>query len=442
MDTDRGHGASWSGAFAERMGEARTYARTTGRRAVRRAFSVARARLHGSSPVLRWPQASLQPAYDVAIVGGDLAGLWLAFELSEGAGLRVAVLERGVVGERWPSRARFPLSEVALSEVAGAPGTVEVVRRSIARLEDLATERGLPVGLSRADILTIARSEADLRALSRRVAALPAAADAHPRAELISPERAAEVVEHLDVRRVVGAVIEAGATVVDARLLPWVLGGLAGGNGVDIVERCALEQIEAGPGGWELTTSAGVATSGIVVDTTDGADATVGAGLEHGCFWQRRETLLTEPVQPFLRAGIRTATCAVSQTDQGEVEVSGRSGSALSQADRFPLADAAALAADATDVLPALARLRVVAHHRQMELVAPDGLPVAGPIGAEGLLRLGGFGGQQVAFVPAVAEGLARLLQHRRPMVSLEQFAPARWERAGSPAASATGVQA
>ena len=174
------------------------------------------------------------------------------------------------------------------------------------------------------------------------------------------------------MRRVVGAVIEAGATVVDARLLPWVLGGLAGGNGVDIVERCALEQIEAGPGGWELTTSAGVATSGIVVDTTDGADATVGAGLEHGCFWQRRETLLTEPVQPFLRAGIRTATCAVSQTDQGEVEVYGRSGSALSQADRFPLADAAALAADATDVLPALARLRA------RRSPPPDGTGCAG----------------------------------------------------------------
>jgi glycine/D-amino acid oxidase-like deaminating enzyme len=116
----------------------------------------------------------------------------------------------------------------------------------------------------------------------------------------------------------------------------------------------------------------------------------------------------------------------VSQTEEGEVQVRGEAGPALSQAEGFPLADAAALAADATDLLPALARLRMVAHRSRRDLMAPDGLPVAGTTVAPGLLRLGGFGGHEVALVPAVAEGLAHALRRRPLPVRLEAFAPAR----------------
>ena len=435
MDTERGHGTSWPSMFTDRFGEARTFARTTGRRTVRRAFSVARARLQGSEVAMRWPRASLKAAYDVVVVGGDLAGLWLAFELSERAGLRVAVLEADLVGERWPSRAR-----IVLADLASPPGTAGLVRRSTARLEELATERGLPLPVARTDVLTIARSEQELRTLAGRVRSLPPPPGDRSRAELISVEQASELLGHLDPRGVVGAVLEAGASVVDARHLPWILGGIAGGRGTDIVEHAAVERLEAVARGWELTTTAGVTVCGAVVDATLDAGPTLAAGLQHGCFWQRWETLLTEPVQPFLRADVRASGCEVSQTDQGEVQVYGRAGAARSQADRFPVADAASLAAQATDLLPALARLRLVAHRRHRELVAPDGLPMAGPIGSEGLLRLGGFGGQPLGLVPAVAEGMARVIQRRPAIVSLEPLAPARAAVAADPPATPSGV--
>src|SRR5215207_4444505 len=67
VDTERGHGTSWPSMFTDRFGEARTFARTTGRRTVRRAFSVARARLQGSEAAMRWPRASLKAAYDVVV---------------------------------------------------------------------------------------------------------------------------------------------------------------------------------------------------------------------------------------------------------------------------------------------------------------------------------------------------------------------------------------
>src|SRR4051794_32211943 len=64
VDTERGHGTGWPSMFTDRFGDAREFARTTGRRTVRRAFSVARARLQGSEVAMRWPRASLKAAYD------------------------------------------------------------------------------------------------------------------------------------------------------------------------------------------------------------------------------------------------------------------------------------------------------------------------------------------------------------------------------------------
>ena len=418
MDTD---GAT------DRAGRARPWTawvkcapgRTTGRRTVRRALSAARA----ASTARRWLCAGRGRRFARATTSRSSAATspasgWPS-SCPNGPTCGSPYLDRGLIGERWPSGARVPVSEVA-----APPSMAPLVRRSVAHLADSPPARPPAVGRASTSSRWAAPS-GDLRALAARVAACRRHAGSTLSGGM-RPQALEIIGHHLDPLCAAGAVLEAGARVADVKVLPWVLGGLAAGRGVDIVERCAVQRIETG--GRRVGACHPRAGRRLRPPSSIPPRA-------RSCSWWRRCRTAASGIagrrcspSRCSRSCVPLSTAAgeVSQTDEGEVQLSGRSGGALSQTDRFPLAGAATLAAGASDALPALARLRLVAHWQRTDLLAPDGLPVAGASGEDGLLRIGGFGGHHIALAPAVAEGVARQLLRQPARLSLEALAPNR----------------
>jgi glycine oxidase len=115
------------------------------------------------------------PAPDVAVVGGGIIGLTVAWRAGL-RGLSVTVLERGGVGEECATSAAAgmlaPVSEVEFGE--GGRGVLELGLRSAGMWPEFAAEleraTGAEVGLRHSGTLVVARDEDEARGLERQLA--------------------------------------------------------------------------------------------------------------------------------------------------------------------------------------------------------------------------------------------------------------------------------
>ncbi|MEA3217516.1 MAG: hypothetical protein QOJ19_3672 [Acidimicrobiia bacterium] len=436
VETERRKATRFASAAGGRFAdEALSLVRTTGRRAVLRTLHKAQAKATGREPSpLHWPRTELGPHYDVVIVGGTLPGLWLAWELARRGDLRVAVVERGLVGSSWPSRDGSVLSPLRQPALLSS-----MVTRSSQLYDETYTEHGFRHRLGRTDVVRLAIDAGEVRQLQGMLAEHPRGAST---LDLADPRAAAELVAHLDAEAALAAVIETGVTTVHADVLPWQLGGEAAARGTAMVERCAVNAVSWMNGAWVLESAHGTTAAGRVVDATLGAELLAAAGVPHGCLWRRWDTMYTEPVQPFLDAHLLVQGVEVSQTRQGEIALVSPPAPAPPGPTGPGMEAAAAASFAAIQALPALARLRVVAQVPHAELLASDGLPVVGDQGgtadAPGLYRLGGLGPDAVALAPALAGALADDLLHEHPPPWLAACAPERLVGAGRRGGAAT----
>jgi glycine oxidase len=117
---------------------------------------------------------AMSQSADVAVVGGGIAGLAVAWRAAE-AGMSVALLERDRTGEGASAVAAGMLAPVAEVEFGAAGRSVlELGLRSAAAWPDFAAEleraSGIEVGLRRGGTLLVARDADEARALERQLA--------------------------------------------------------------------------------------------------------------------------------------------------------------------------------------------------------------------------------------------------------------------------------
>jgi sarcosine oxidase subunit beta len=364
-----------------------------------------------------WRKAAPQAAYDVAIVGGGAAALALAYELARGHGAaRIAVLAPGPLG--------------------GAPGTGSAVLRydrrepaAIAlfvdarrRYERLGAELDFNLGFAVHGLLNLAFSEIELDRLSC-VAAL--GAHAGNTLWMVPPREARSLLPVLAAdgdlpAPLAGALWQPSAALIEADAVVWGYARMAAAHGADIVEDCHVSTIEmAGGRAVGVRTAAGFVGAGSVVLAGAETEALLpGAGVALPLVLGARAVMTTAPARPLLDRTVGTSFLGglVHQNRQGRLVLT------LDRPEAAPWTVAGDAAARLLALAPALGHLRLARAERVVAVTTPDGAPILGPLGPDGLWACFGWGGDEVAAAPAAGARLADSIANGWPQPAIVPF--------------------
>lgn len=310
---------------------------------------------------------------DVAVVGGGLIGLAIAYGLTD-HGLTVAVLDEGDIAYR-ASRGNFGLVWVQGKGV-GQPAYARWSRRAASLwpefAERLESETGIALELKQPGGLEIALEERELETLVADLASLRTALDDdYP-------------FEALDHAGLAGLVPEIGPEVVGATYFPEdghvnplhlmrALHQAFVARGGRYVPDARVLDLRYRAGGFELVTGEGTTAASRVVLAAGLANVTLSAkvGLSAPVHPNRGQILVTERLRPFLGY----PSIPIRQTGNGAMLL-GSSEEDVGYDDRTTPAVVAAIARRAVRILPLLEGVRVVRAWGALRVLSPDGLPI------------------------------------------------------------------
>lgn len=382
------------------------------------------------------------PPPDVVVIGAGMIGAACAYYAAR-AGLSVTVVDSGAVAGGTSGAGE---GNLLVSDKGPGPELELAVRsqelwRSLAASEDGAL--GARFEYEAKGGLVVAFTEADFEALQGFAATQSALGVA---AEEVPGERLTE-------------------------FEPFIAPGLAGGfwypQDAQVMPALAAAHLLKASGAQlrRGTTVTGLIISGRVVRgvrTTSGniaarfvvnaagfgaADVADLAGSTLPVQPRRGFVLVTEPLPPLVRHKVYSAAyvAGVSSSDaalQSSAVVEGTpAGPVLIGAsrervglDRTPSYDALGrLAAQATELFPFLADIKVQRYYTGFRPYLPDHLPAIGPDPAvSGLFHACGHEGAGIGLAPATGELLAAMLTGEEPPVGAEPFRPARFVQEGA----------
>ncbi len=312
--------------------------------------------------------------YDVAVVGGGLVGVAVAWGLAR-IGQRVVVLDEGDDAKR-ASRGNFALVWVQSKGLGLADYAAWTVRSSEAWAgfaEELASETEIDVCFERPGGFHLALSEAELenRALTLR--------RLHNQPHMIG--YATEILRPAAIRRMlpdIGPSVVGGSYcpldghVNSQKLLRALHTGLAAHGGV-YLPASRVSGIAAKGGEFRLSTAKGEVRAGKVVLAAGNANMTLApmVGLAAPMLPERGQIIVTERAAPSLRHPVVT----VRQTDEGSVMIGDSREEATDDRGLTPGINTV-MAARAVAMFPRLASLNVVRTWSAIRVMTADGFPI------------------------------------------------------------------
>lgn len=389
---------------------------------------------------------STHSSYDVAIVGGGIAGLGVAWRAAQ-RGLRVVVLERGALAHGATRVAAGMLAPISEARV-GERGLLALSRASLDRypafVEQLTQASGRDPGYRACGTLLVARDRDEAEALERELAereamGLPVerllASEARRREPALAPTlrlaldvpgdhaidpRALSAALAVAVERAGGELRE-GAQVVRIALAPdgeRVVGvELAGG------ERVAAEQVAIAAGAW--------------VAALDGlpAHARVPIRPVKGQIMRLRDPVGAGGV-PLLSRVVRMQPGYLVPRGDGRYVLG-----ATMEEQGFDTAPTAGgifeLLRDAIELVPGVGELAIEEIAAGLRPGTPDNAPVLGPGALQGLQWAAGCFRHGILLAPIVADALAATLAGEAPPVVAEPFGAGRFASMANPAREA-----
>ncbi len=352
----------------------------------------------------------LPASCEIAIIGGGVMGLGIAYQLSKRGLTDVVVLERGYLAEGASGRNGGGVRMQWSTET-----NVRLMQESIALCANFAEEFGINVWFRQGGYLFLGRSEDERRKMERNVelqnrCGVPT--------KLIAPDDARHLVPELSLDGVVCAAYNPK----DGVLFPWpFLWGYAqkaeaAGVRVQLYTDVRAIDIER-TGGFTLRTSRGDLRARRIINAAGAWSPEVArlVGVELPNRPHRHEILSTEPLKPFLKPMVSLLSSGLyfSQSMRGEIvtgiTVPDHDDGTVKLGSRLRFLTT--LARELVAVAPRLSDVKILRQWAGPYDVSPDGRPILGePASVPGFFLACGFVGHGFMMAPIMAKLYAELL--------------------------------
>ena len=390
---------------------------------------LAASRLGHQDWAAAWRDAEPRPRYDAIIVGGGGHGLATAYYLASVHGVtNIAVLEAGWIGGGNTGRNTTIVRSNYLF-----PESARLYEFSLRLYEGLSKELNFNIMLSQRGVLTLAHSRHDLDAQSRWANAMQCnGIDA----ELLDARQVQELEPRLnmgpDARYpILGGFIQRRGGSARHDAVAWGYARAASALGVDIVQNCPVTGFcHSGRGvngvrvrhrGREFDIHADKVA--LAVAGHSSVLATL-AGLQLPVTSYALQAMVTEPVKPVLNTVTMTPALGGywSQSDKGEVVIGGPLDHFPSYAQRGSFDVMQHVVAATCEMLPSLARRRLLRQWAGIVDVVHDSSPILGATPVPGLYINCGWGTGGFKAIPVGGWTLAHALATGRPHELAEPF--------------------
>ena len=382
---------------------------------------------------------------ETAIVGAGVMGLAIAYNLAARGGKSIVVVDGHYMA--WGASGR---NGGGVRQQWATEMNVRLMQESMDICSHFAKEMGINIWMRQGGYLFLARGAAAERRLQKSVALQN---DCGVPTRMITPAEAQGLVPEIDA----GPFRAACFNPTDGIVFPWpFLWGYAraaAARGVAIHTSTPITAIaRRGRGGFSLTTPGGTFTAERIVCAA-GAWSPEVARLVGGALPnrpQRHEILSTEPLKPFLKPLVTVSETGlyVSQSLRGELvggitvgdddQAGGDGGGEIKLGSR--LAFTTAMARALVELMPRLARVKVVRQWAGPYDLSPDGDPIVGELpGVPGFYVVCGFRGHGFMMAPVVARHYAAFLAGDTPHPLFAAWRADRFSGGRTPASGGGG---
>jgi len=381
-----------------------------------------------------WRRHDLKPSYDVVIIGGGVHGLATAYYLAANHGIsNVAVLDKGYIGGGGSGRNTAILRSNYLT-----PDGVRFYERSMELYRGLAADLNFNVMFARRGHLTLAHNDGSLRTMRWRAEVNKLQG---VDSEVIGPDEIKRLVPYMDVSAaarypVLGALYHPPGGIIRHDAVVWGYARGADARGVHIHQDTEVTGIDVAHGKVTgVRTSRGPVSAPVVLNCTAGWSTLICdmAGVQVPVQTFPLQAAVTEPVRPFLDAVVVSGSLHVyvSQTDRGELVFGASVDPYPSYSMRGSLDFIEGLAGHVLELMPSLARLRLLRQWAGLCDMTPDFSPIMGPTPVDGFLVDIGWGTYGFKAGPVSGEAMAATVAAGKPppliaSFGLERFAEGR----------------
>src|SRR5688572_23928326 len=265
------------------------------------------ATLEGAGPL---PQKA-----EIAIVGGGVMGLAIAYYLARRGLTDVVVIERGYLAEGASGRNGGGVRQQWSTEI-----NIRLMQESVELCRRFAVDLGVNVWFRQGGYLFLARSQKEVARLEKNI-------DLQNRCgvatRMLSPNEAQDIVPELNLDGIVGASFNP----TDGILFPWpFLWGYArqaAAMGVKIYTQTPVVSLERQTSGYIVQTERGACHARRVINATGAWSPKLAklVGVDVPTYPIRHEICSSEPLKPFLRPMVSELASGLycSQSMRGEI---------------------------------------------------------------------------------------------------------------------------